>query len=289
MQKIVAIVQAHMRSTRFSQKEMQPVCSTPMIGLLLEILLKAKLIDQIVLATSTDPRNEPLAQSVRELSFGVYQGSEDDMLDRYYQAAKVARADIVVRITGDCPLVDPELVDLVIFLFLKKSVGYATNTNPPPSCPNGLDVEFFTFKALENAYKSAEEPRQREHFTPYIRESDQFTRINLANETDCSGERWTVDEPEDLEVVRKVFKHFSLHRDFSWLKVIKLSEMHPEYFSGNKHLIQNEGAQLGTGQKLWNRVKRVIPGGVCLSPSVQRYPARSIADLFQQSRGARSQ
>lgn len=259
-QKIVAIVQARMGSTRFPQKVMQPICSTPMIGLLLERLSKAKLIDRIILATSTDQRNEPLVQYVRALGFDTYQGSEDDVLDRYYQAARIAGANIVVRITGDCPLIDPELVDSVISLFLKNGVDYATNTNPP-SYPDGLDVAVFSFEALEIAWKNAKQPRQREHVTPYIRESSQFVRINLTNERDYSRERWTVDEPEDLEVIRKIFKYFSPRRDFSWLEVITLSERHSEYFTENRHLIRNEGAQLSTGQKLWKRAKRVIPGG----------------------------
>src|SRR5438067_3392760 len=108
--KIVAIVQARMGSTRFPNKVMRPICGTPMIGLLLERLARAKRIDQIVLATSEDRRNEPLAQYVRKLGYVVYRGSEDDVLDRYYRAAKEVEADTVVRITGDCPLIDPALV-----------------------------------------------------------------------------------------------------------------------------------------------------------------------------------
>ncbi|HOI12516.1 MAG TPA: aminotransferase class III-fold pyridoxal phosphate-dependent enzyme [Methanoculleus sp.] len=258
--KTVAIVQARMGSTRFPDKVMQPICGTPMIGLLLERLSQAKSIDQIVLATSSDPRNEPLVQYVQRLGVDAHRGSEDDVLDRYYQAAKKTGADVVVRITGDCPLIDPQLVDAVVDRFQEENVDYASNVMPP-TYPDGLDIEVFSFKALETTWSRARDPHLREHVTLYIREADQFVRTNLTHETDYSRERWTVDEPEDFEVIRKVFKHFNPRRDFSWLDVLALRQEHPEVFAANRHLIRNEGLHLGTGQKLWKRAKRVIPGG----------------------------
>ena len=179
--KVVAIVQARMGSIRFPNKVMKPICGTPMIGLLLYRLSRAKRINLIVLATSTDPRNIPLTNYVRELGYDVYQGSEDDVLDRYYQAAELAQADVVVRITGDCPLIDPEVVDKVIEKFQENNVDYASNALFR-SYPDGLDTEVFTFKALEAAWNQAREPREREHVTPFLRESDQFTRIEVIND-----------------------------------------------------------------------------------------------------------
>ena len=186
----------------------------------------------------------------------------------------------VVRITGDCPLIDPRLVDAVIGLFEEKCVDYASNTMPP-TYPDGLDTEVFTFEALEIAWSQAKDPRLREHVTPYIRESRQFARINLAYETDNSAERWTVDEPEDFEVIRNVFEHFSPRGDFSWLEVLALRQERLELFTANRHLVRNEGQYLGTGQKLWKRAKRVIPGGnMLLSKRAEmflpeRWPART--------------
>jgi len=285
--KTVAIVQARMGSNRFPNKVMQPICGTPMIGLLLERLSRARHVDQIVLATSSDPRNEPLAQYVRRLGFEVYRGSEDDVLDRYYQAAKMTRADVVVRITGDCPLIDPELVDAVIDKFMEEEVDYASNTMPP-TYPDGLDVEVFTFKALETAWNQAKDPLHREHVTSYIRESKQFIRTNLANETDNSGERWTVDEPEDLEVIRNVFEHFKPRRDFSWQEVLTLRQQHPDLFVANRHLIRNEGLDLGTGQKLWKRAKRVIPGGnMLLSKRAEMFLPERWPSYFSRAKGCR--
>src|SRR5205823_5560994 len=129
--KTIAVVQARMGSTRLPNKVMRPIGGKPMIELLLSRLAKAKRIDQILLATSADPRNQPLADHVRSLGYEVFQGSENDVLDRYYQAAKPHQPDTVIRITGDCPLIDPELVDQVIGAYETQGVDYLSNTLPP--------------------------------------------------------------------------------------------------------------------------------------------------------------
>ena len=285
--KTVAIVQARMGSMRFPNKVMRPICGTPLIGLLLERLATAQRIDQIVLATSEDERSEPLAKYVRELGYAVYQGSENDVLDRYYQAAKKANADTVVRITGDCPLIDSALVDSVIARFLDSSVDYASNVSPP-TYPDGLDTEVFSYQALETAWIQAKEFQQREHVTPFIRESGKFSQVNVSNVEDRSGERWTVDEPEDLEVVRRVFEHFYPRRDFGWLEVLTLRDIHPEWFMANQHLIRNEGAQLGIGQKLWRRAKQVIPGGnMLLSKRAEMFLPEQWPAYFSKAKGCK--
>jgi len=286
-EKIVAIVQARMGSTRFPGKVLQPVCSTPMIGLLLERLSRARNIDQILLATSTDRGNEPLVEYVKSQGFNVFQGSEDDVLDRYYQAAKEAHADVVVRITGDCPLTDPALVDALIDRFKGDDIDYLTN-GMPPTYPDGLDIEIFTFTALETAWEEAQEPYHREHVTPYLRESSQFSRANYSSNIDYSSERWTVDEPEDFIVVRNVFTHFHPCTDFSWQDVLALSHEHPEFFAANRHLTRNEGAILGTGQKLWKRAKRVIPGGnMLLSKRAEMFLPERWPAYFSRAKGCR--
>jgi glutamate-1-semialdehyde 2,1-aminomutase len=284
---IVAIIQARMGSMRFPNKVMRPICGTPMIGLLLERLAKAKRIDQLVLATSEDQRNEPLSKYVRELGYVVYQGSEDDVLDRYYRAAKEAKADTVVRITGDCPLIDPALVDAVIARFLDSGVDYASNISPP-TYPDGLDTEVFSFQALESAWKQAKVPQQREHVTPFVRESGQFSQVNVGNAKDHSSERWSVDEPQDFEVVQKVFEHFHPRRDFSWLEVMALRNEHPEWFMSNQHLIRNEGLNLGIGQKLWKRAKQVIPGGnMLLSKRAEMFLPDQWPSYFSKAKGCK--
>jgi len=258
--KTIAIVQARMGSMRFPKKVMRPICGTPMIGLLLQRLSRALRIDVIVLATSEDTRNDSLAQYAAELGYAVFRGSETDVLDRYYRAAKQHAADVVVRVTGDCPLIDPVVVDDVIAAFLSSGADYASNV-APPTYPNGLDTEVFSFQALETAWHQAKADREREHVTPYIRESGQFTQENVAIATDESNERWTVDEPADFEVVQKVFEHFHPRVDFDWREILALRVERPEWFEANRHLSRNEGARLGSGQKLWKRAKRLIPGG----------------------------
>jgi glutamate-1-semialdehyde 2,1-aminomutase len=249
-----------MGSVRFPNKVMEDICGTPMIGLLLNRLSNAKLIDQIILATSIDTRNDSLAKYVQKLGLFVFRGSEDDVLDRFYQTAKELKADCVVRITGDCPLIDPLLVDEVINKFLDTKVSYVSNVGPP-TFPDGLDIEVFTFKALEVAWNKAETPKEREHVTSIILGSEKFSQKNFANDVDFSEKRWTVDEPEDFEVVQKVFEYFHPRLDFSWIDVLVLEKKHPEWFMSNLHLSRNQGLKLDAGQKLWKRAKRLIPGG----------------------------
>jgi glutamate-1-semialdehyde 2,1-aminomutase len=285
--KTVAIVQARMGSTRFPNKVMQPIGTVPMIELLLRRLARANEIDQIVLATSVDPRNRPVIDHVRKLGYEVYEGSENDVLDRYYQAAVSAGADTVVRITGDCPLIDAGVVDRVLTTFKARGVDYASNV-APATYPDGLDTEVFSFSTLATAWQDATRPREREHVTPYMRESGRFRTINLTHEEDCSGERWTVDEPPDFEVVGKVFEYFAPRIDFGWLEVMQLSKLKPELFSANRHLMRNEGGTLGTGQKLWKRAKRVIPGGnMLLSKRAEMFLPEQWPAYFSKAKGCK--
>lgn len=285
--KIVAIVQARMGSTRFPDKVMQPINGTPMIGLLLRRLSESGSIDQIILATSNDRKNDPLAEYVSKEGFEIFRGSEDDVLDRYYKAAKKYKADIIVRITGDCPLIDAVVVDAVIEKLISGNLDYSANTIPP-TYPDGLDTEAFTFDVLEEAWNQAKEKYQREHVTPYIRESEIFTKGNLSNHEDYSAERWTVDEPEDFEVIKRVFEHFSPSIDFSWLEILRIRDENPEWFEINNKYKRNEGVNMGTGQKLWNRAKRVIPGGnMLLSKRAEMFLPDKWPAYYSKAKGCR--
>jgi glutamate-1-semialdehyde 2,1-aminomutase len=258
--KIVVIVQARMGSSRLPNKVMKPIDGIPMIELLLSRLARATEVDQIIVATSVDERNFPLVEHVRKLGYICEQGSENDVLDRYMQAAKNHNADVLVRITGDCPLVDPELVDEVLRRFKIEDVDYLCN-NYPPTYPDGLDIEVCTLKALEQAWQETKDPFDREHVTPYLRKPGKFNIATIKNNEDLSSLRWTVDESADFEVIKKVFKHFHPRTDFTWFEILTLQTEQPELFNINQHLIRNEGSTMGTGQKLWKRAKQVIPGG----------------------------
>jgi glutamate-1-semialdehyde 2,1-aminomutase len=285
--KTIAIVQARMGSTRFPNKVMQPILGVPLIELLLKRLSKAKRIDQIILATSDDPRNQPLVDHVRKLGYTVFQGSENDVLNRYYQAAKTNNPDTIVRITGDCPLIDPEVVDLVIAAYERDGVDYMSNTRPP-TFPDGLDTAVFSFAALERAQMEATSQYEREHVVPYIRESGHFQIGNLRHSEDCSAERWTVDEPADFEVVKAVFEHFKPRQDFGWLEILALRRTQPELFTANQHMVRNEGTTTGTGQKLWKRAKQVIPGGnMLLSKRAEMFLPDQWPAYFSKAKGCK--
>jgi glutamate-1-semialdehyde 2,1-aminomutase len=284
---VVALVQARMGSTRFPNKVMQEILGTPMIELLLGRLRKARSLSKIVLATSVDPRNDPLVDHVRRLGVATSRGSEQDVLDRFTMAAREHDADVVVRITGDCPLVDPELVDRVVSEFMASGTDYFTNTNPP-TYPDGLDIEVFRRDALETAWREATRPFDREHVTPFLRESGKFRTGNHVHAEDFSSERWTVDEPRDLTVVEAIFRHFHPRTDFGWLEIMDLRRTRPELFSANAGLIRNEGATMETGPKLWKRAKRVIPGGnMLLSKRAEMFLPDRWPTYFSKARGCR--
>ena len=285
--RVVAIVQARMGSTRLPNKVMKSVVGRPMIELLLARLCRSKELKQIVVATSVDDRNKPLVALVRSLGYACEQGSENDVLERYIQTARRYQADVVVRITGDCPLVDPELVDECIRRFLAADVDYFSNI-APPTYPDGLDIEVVTLAALERAAEESDKPYDHEHVTPYVRESRKFRTATIQNDDDLSMLRWTVDEPADLEVITKIFEHFAPEISFGWRKVLDLHNSQPQLFAANKQVMRNEGAIMGTGQKLWKRAKNVIPGGnMLLSKRAEMFLPDQWPAYFSEAKGCR--
>ncbi len=258
--KIVAIIQARMGSTRLENKVMKTINNIPMIELLLKRLSKSKLIDKIIVATSKDKKNLSLINHVEKIGFICERGSEKDVLERYLQVAENNLADIIVRITGDCPLVDPIIVDKCIKKFIGSNVDYCSNVNPP-TFPDGLDVEVIKFSALKKASKESKTKFEREHVTPYIISSEKFSKINFTNDQDLSSFRWTVDDPEDFEVIKNVFEYFNPDINFDWKQVLQLKEKQPNLFEANSKIKRNEGHSMSTGQKLWKRAKKAIPGG----------------------------
>lgn len=274
-----------MGSTRLPNKVMKPIGGVPMIELLLARLAKSKQIDQIVLATSTDERNTPLVEHVQKLGYTCVRGSESDVLDRYLVAARQAKANVVVRITGDCPLIDPVLVDQVIAQFKAQGVDYLSNV-APASYPDGLDTEVFTLQALERAGRESQDPFDHEHVTPYLRKPGLYQTGVMQHTEDLSALRWTVDEPADFEVVSQVFAHFAPNIHFSWTEVLGLQCSQPALFAANHNIIRNEGAAMGTGQKLWKRAKGVIPGGnMLLSKRAEMFLPEQWPAYFSKAKG----
>ncbi len=261
--KILAIVQARMGSSRLPGKVLENINDHSMISILLSRLSKAKKIHQIILATSDKSKDFKLIEHVHSLGYRSYAGDEEDVLSRFMEAAEFYNGDVIVRITGDCPLVCPDLVDEIIKKFLEGSTQYASNVSPP-SFPDGLDVEVFSKASLRLAAKNAKNNFDREHVTPFIRNHFSKNLINLNNSEDFSHLRWTVDEPEDLEVIRNIFNHFAPDIFFKWKDVLSLYNENPKLFKANTSIARNEGAHMSNGQKMWKRAKRVIPGGTML-------------------------
>ena len=283
--KVVAIVQARMGSTRLPKKVMKLINGVPMIELLLARLSRSKKIDKIVLATSEDPLNQTLIDHVSGLGFVCEQGSENDVLERYVDVAEKHAADIIVRITGDCPLVDPQLVDECISRFHEENVDYLTNTLMP-SYPDGLDIEVVRFSALRKALQESSKPFDREHVTPYVRESGLFTTFSYEHDEDLSELRWTVDNFEDFEVISNVFQHFTPNLHFGWREILALQLSQPKLFTANLNILRNQGAKMGKGQKLWKRAKRIIPGGnMLLSKRAEMFLPDQWPTYFSKAKG----
>lgn len=282
--RVVAIVQARIGSSRLPGKVMKPVAGRPMIDHVLGRVARAALVDLVVLATSDRPSDDPLAEHARTAGFEVFRGSEDDVLARYCTAAEHFRADIIIRITGDCPLADAALIDEAVAAYACAEVDYLSNV-APPTYPDGLDIEVFSNTALQRAGREASTRFDREHVTPYLR-SGGFSTANMTSEADFSARRLTVDEETDLTVVRRVFDHFAPRTDFGWREVIALQDREPDMFEANAGLIRNEGAKMGKGQKLWKRAKEVIPGGnMLLSKRAEMFLPEQWPAYFSRAKG----
>lgn len=259
----LALVQARVGSTRFPKKVLKKINDKTLIRILFERLNHSKKLDKIVLATTNNPEDDILEHEINNLGYEVYRGSEFDVLARFYNAGVNYNAKSIVRITGDCPLVDSSIVDNIINLFEEKELDYCSNVIPP-TFPDGLDVEVFSMEALEDAHKNATKHNQREHVTTYMIENSFFSKENFFYNVNYSNERWTVDEKEDFNVIKNIIEYFHPDLDFSFEDVIDLLNKNPQIFSDNKHLKRNEGIKMNSGQKLYKRAKKVIPGGTML-------------------------
>jgi len=283
--KVVCVVQARMGSTRLPGKVLKKTNGRTLIEILLSRLSKSKKINQIVLATSDNKNNNELISHVQEIGYKVYVGNESDVLDRYYHASLKYNADVVVRVTGDCPLIDWNIVDKTIEKFFGGNFDYVSNVQPP-TFPDGLDVEVFSFKALEKAWSEASSDFEREHVTPFLKNLPGLKRANFSNSSDMSKSRWTVDEPEDFVLVDKIISHFSPNIDFSWAEVKDLEDAGLDFFDINKHIVRNEGEKLGEGQKLWKRAKKIIPGGnMLLSKRSEMFLPDQWPSYFSKAKG----
>ena len=234
----LAIIQARMGSSRLPGKVLMDLEGQSVLARVAGRLARSREIDRIVVATTDATTDDPIVDACESLRVEYFRGAEQDVLDRFYQAARANAADLVVRVTSDCPLLDPALVDDTIVLFRNQNVDYASNVFPR-TYPRGLDVEVFTVAALDRAWGEAREPHQREHVTPYFYENPhKFRQASMTGNADYSRYRWTLDTREDLELLRAVYSRFDGRDDFSWQEVIHLMEREPELAEVNSGVPQ---------------------------------------------------
>lgn len=240
--KVVAIIQARMGSMRLPGKVLKDLSGECMLARVVRRTCRAKTLDEVLVATTTQPADDAIAKLCDAQGWTCFRGSEDDVLDRYYQAAAVRQAEAVVRITSDCPLIDPDVIDCVVQAFLDRQpdVDYTSNFVPNRSFPRGLDVQVVRFDALERAWREDKNPAWRADVTYYIDLHPELFHIhNVIHDADYSYLRWTVDTPDDLAFVRRIYDDFG-HDRFSWCDVLSLLEEHPEWLEINRHVKQKQ-------------------------------------------------
>ena len=239
---IAAVVQARMGSTRLTGKTLANIAGQPMLAHVIERLRGATLLQGIVVATTTKGADDRIAELTEKLKVYVFRGSEHDVLDRYYRAFRKYPADVIVRVSSDCPLTDPHVVDKVINRYLRGGYDYVSNTLER-TYPDGLDVEVLSFEALETAWQEARWASEREHVTSYIvRNPDRFRLANVESEVNLSHLRWCVDEARDLQFVREVYAKLYREGEIFYMQdILDLLEKHPQLTKINQGISTNEG------------------------------------------------
>lgn len=239
--KTMAIVQARMTSTRLPGKVLLPILGIPMLSLQLERMRRATSIDGIVIATTVNAADDPIVELCIQQGIAYFRGSEQDVLSRYAEAAQAFGIDVVVRVTSDCPLIEPDLMDKAVAIFLQAhgELDYVSNTLQP-SFPYGLAVEVFSRQVLDHAHRLAVQHAEREHVTPYIYwRPQQFRLKSFTHSENLSHHRWTVDTSEDFELVSKIYGAlYPKNPEFGMKQTLQLFDKHPAWMHINRHIDQ---------------------------------------------------
>ena len=286
--KVVCILQARCSSTRLPSKVLLDLGVKPMLCFQLERIKRSKTIDSIVIATTSSSSDDIIANIATQENVICFRGSENDVLGRYAEAAKAVKCDVVVRITGDCPFIDPQIIDDVVTTFLNGDFDYVSNCLPP-TFPDGLDVEVFHLQVLLDASALCYHSYQREHVTPWIQQNKGLKIGNILNKLgDMSHIRLTVDEPEDMDVVRSLLSYLGGKSDFLLADIWDVYKTNPSLFEPNSKFSRNQGHKIPIGQKLWRRAKRVIPGGnMLLSKRAEMFLPEQWPAYFSRAKGCR--
>ncbi len=227
---ILAILQARMSSSRLPGKVLMPILGRPMLSLQIERALHSRRVDQLIVATSTEKGDDKIESLCNDMNVSCFRGSLNDVLDRFYQAALLHKPEHVVRLTGDCPLVDPVLIDQMITSHVQGDYDITTNAGEDPTFPDGLDAEIISFDILRQAWKEADLLSEREHVTPYIYKNNVRYKINyFRNTTNLSKLRWTVDEEEDFDLVNRIYSALYVKNpDFTTSDILEFLEKNHE-------------------------------------------------------------
>lgn len=237
---ILGVLQARMSSRRLPGKVVAPILDRPMILRQLERLERSRAMTRLVVATSADPSDDPLAGVLDAAGYGLFRGSLDDVLDRMYRASLPYRPQHVVRLTADCPVADWRCIDELIAFHLAGRYDYSTNTLEP-TLPDGMDAEVMTTATFEAAWQRAKTAREREHVTPYIYESGNFSIGIWKNIENLSDYRLTVDQQEDLDLIRNIYNDlYRYNSDFSLDDILDWLRAHPDHAKSNMHFQRNE-------------------------------------------------
>ncbi len=236
--RVVAIIQARMGSTRLPGKVLKDLAGATVLERVVSRLRRCRLVSDVIVATSAEQADDVIVNECQRLGTHAFRGSEEDVLDRYYRAARQARAEVVVRITSDCPLIDPGVSDKTIQAFLDARPDYASNALER-TYPRGLDTEVMTFAALESAWSEARQAYQREHVTPFLyQQPERFKILSVKGDHDYSRHRWTLDTLEDLEFLRAVYARGVDRQNLTWQDVLNIVEREPELAEINRHVVQ---------------------------------------------------
>jgi len=239
-----AIIQARTKSSRLPNKVLLKLRGKSILEHVIQRVKGSMKIDKVIVATTTKRNDDRIAKICRKLNIACFRGSENDVLNRFYQASKKFNFFDIVRITADCPMIDPEIIDRVIDLYQKEKLDYATNVIPP-TFPDGLDVEVFSMGALEKAWKEAKLKSAREHVTVYMWKNPRlFKQRHLKNRINLSARRWVVDNPEDYEFMKQVFeKLFPIRPNFRLRDLLNFFAKNPDIEKINKGIKRNEGLE----------------------------------------------
>lgn len=233
-----------MRSTRLPGKVLKDLAGATVLERVVSRLRRCRLVNEVVVATSAEPADDVIVNECQRLGTHAFRGSEQDVLDRYYRAAQRMQAEAVVRITSDCPLIDPGVSDKTVQAFLSERPDYASNALER-TYPRGLDTEVMTFAALECAWTEARQAYQREHVTPFLyQHPERFKILSVTGDHDYSQHRWTLDTPEDLEFLRVVYARGVNRQDLTWQDVLNIVEGEPELAEINRHVVQKTVSNL---------------------------------------------